>query len=297
MRKDQPKFSFGANWQSFLNRALTPERINDAVNSLRSFFGGNDLEGRTFLDIGCGSGLFSLAARKLGARVHSFDLDPLSIACTEELRKRFSPDDEKWTTERGNVLDVDYLNSLGQFDIVYSWGVLHHTGAMWQALENVIPLVPEGGKLFISIYNDQGRMSHCWAALKKFYNLSSKPVRISVVLMVGTLWFIRSALVRLVQFQNPLPFSEWAEKKKGRGMSLWHDLVDWVGGYPFEVAKPEEIFDFFRERGFALTRLKTRGGKSGCNEFLFLRSSAQNGSFENKFMRDGLEKEEQAHGR
>ena len=282
MRKDQAKFSFGANWQSFLNRAFTPERIDVAVDSLRSFLGVNDLEGRTFLDIGCGSGLFSLAARKLGAKVHSFDLDPLSIACAEELRKRFSQDDGKWTIHEGDVLDVEYLRSLGQFDVVYSWGVLHHTGAMWQALENVIPLIPEGGRLFISIYNDQGRASRRWGAVKKYYNQSSKFTMFFITLVFLGYFGIPKVLLRL---------------KKERGMSFWHDLIDWLGGYPFEVAKPEEVFDFFRERGFTLTRLKTRGGRSGCNEFLFLRSSTKDVSFESKFMGKGLEKEEQAHGR
>jgi 2-polyprenyl-6-hydroxyphenyl methylase/3-demethylubiquinone-9 3-methyltransferase len=272
MKKAQSRFSFGANWQSFVNQALTPERIHEAVDSLRTFFGVNDFEGQTFLDIGCGSGLFSLSARKLGAKVHSFDLDPLSVACATELKRRYFPEDSKWTIDQGSVLDGDYLNSLGQFNLVYSWGVLHHTGAMWQALGNVIPLVAEEGKLYISIYNDQGDASRRWAALKKFYNQSPKPVRISIVLMVGVLWFIRSAFGRLIQCKNPLPFKEWAEEKKNRGMSVWHDLVDWVGGHPFEVAKPEEIFDFYRDEGFVLMRLKTRGGKSGCNEFLFFRS-------------------------
>jgi 2-polyprenyl-3-methyl-5-hydroxy-6-metoxy-1,4-benzoquinol methylase len=272
MTKKVSRFSFGSNWKSFIDKALTPERCNDALDSLCSFLGVNDLEGQTFLDVGCGSGLFSLAARRLGARVHSFDLDPLSVACTTELKKRYIPEDRKWTIDQGNVLDVDYLNSLGQFDLVYAWGVLHHTGAMWQGLENVIPLVAEGGKLYISIYNDQGDASRRWAALKKFYNQSPRPIQACIVLGVGSLWLIRSSLVRLIGFQNPLPFKEWAREKKSRGMSVWHDLVDWVGGYPFEVAKPEEIFDFFRERGFVLTRLKTRGGKSGCNEFLFFRS-------------------------
>ena len=271
MTKDQTRFSFGANWQSFIKKALTPERIHEAVDSLRTFFGVNDFEGQTFLDIGCGSGLFSLAARKLGAEVHSFDFDSLSVACTMELKRRYFPEDEKWTIEQGDVLDVSYLNSLGHFDLVYSWGVLHHTGAMWKALENVVPLVAEGGKLFISIYNNQGFASLFWTALKKFYNRSSKPLKWLIVLGVGGYFEFRWIIARLIRYRNPLSLTYLPEKKKNRGMSVWHDLVDWVGGYPFEVAKPEEIFEFYRKRGFELVKLKTCAGGIGCNEYVFVR--------------------------
>ena len=157
IQKNRVPFSFGANWQGYVRKALTPERIDDAVDSLRSFLGAVSLKEKTLLDIGCGSGLFSLAARKLGARVHSFDCDPLSVRCTEELKRHYFPNDDKWTIERGDVLDVNYLNTLGHYDMVYSWGVLHHSGSMWKALENVIPLVGEDGRLFLSIYNDEGR--------------------------------------------------------------------------------------------------------------------------------------------
>ena len=130
----------------------------------------DSLEGRSFIDIGSGSGLFSLAARRLGARVHSFDYDPHSVACTAELRKRYFSNDGEWKVEEASVLDQKYLESLGTFDVVYSWGVLHHTGQMWQALENVHRLVAPGGKLFIALYNDTGSQSSRWTWLKKTYN-------------------------------------------------------------------------------------------------------------------------------
>ncbi|HAX98039.1 MAG TPA: class I SAM-dependent methyltransferase [Candidatus Atribacteria bacterium] len=270
------RFKFGENWARFLAR-LDGNQIVQAKNSLKQMLEVNDLNGRCFLDIGSGSGLFSLAARQLGARVHSFDYDPLSVACTMELRQCHFPRDGDWTIEQGDVLNFNYLGSLGQFDIVYSWGVLHHTGSMWEALGNVVPLVAEAGKLAISIYNDQGRASQYWAALKKFYNQSPKPLRMFIVLGVATLWFIHSAFGQLVRFQNPFPFKEWNQKKKERGMSVWHDLVDWVGGYPFEVAKPEAILDFYRGKGFRLAKLKTCNGRSGCNEFVFIREGKRTG--------------------
>ena len=268
------RFQFGQNWREFLN-TLDDERIAVAEASLKGMLGKESLEGLSFLDIGSGSGLFSLAARRLGARVHSFDYDPESVACTEELRQRYFPEDPDWKVERASVLDRDYVQSLGTFDIVYSWGVLHQTGEMWQALEIGSTRVQEDGQLFISIYNDQGGASNRWRMIKRLYNRLPALLRPLVVLAVGVYWEMRSFLIRLVRFQNPLPFADWEKKKQARGMSVWHDLVDWVGGYPHEVAKPEQIFDFFFERGFTLMRLTTDGGGHGCNEYVFLKKTSQ----------------------
>ena len=155
------RFEFGKNWAKFLE-LLNEQRIAEAEASLRQMLECDDLKGKSFLDIGSGSGLFSLAARRLGARVHSFDYDPHSVACTAELRRRYFPADEAWTVESGSALDAEYLRGLGQFDIVYSWGVLHHTGEMWRALDNAhLPVAP-GGRLFIAIYNDTGSQSARW---------------------------------------------------------------------------------------------------------------------------------------
>ncbi len=142
------RFRFGRNWQRFLKH-LDDERIAQAELSLRDFLGLDDLNSLTFLDVGSGSGLFSLAARRLGATVHSFDYDTDSVACTAYLKETFFPNDEDWIIEEGSALDGDYLASLGRFDIVYAWGVLHHTGDMWKALELVKGPVKPGGRLFI----------------------------------------------------------------------------------------------------------------------------------------------------
>jgi 2-polyprenyl-3-methyl-5-hydroxy-6-metoxy-1,4-benzoquinol methylase len=167
------------------------------------------------------------------------------------------------------VLDRDYLRRLGAFDVVYAWGVLHHTGAMWDAIDCVASVVAPNGRLFVSIYNDQGAQSRIWKTVKKYYNQTT-PLRRRVILSSASAYFgIRSLGAGLLLRGEA---ETRAEAGRARGMSRRHDLVDWVGGYPFEVARPEEVFDRLRDRRFRLLRLKTCGGGLGCNEFVFERS-------------------------
>jgi 2-polyprenyl-6-hydroxyphenyl methylase/3-demethylubiquinone-9 3-methyltransferase len=238
------RFRFGENWSRYLN-LISGVRIEQACQSLESWLG--PLQGKSFLDVGCGSGLFSLAARRVGALVHSFDYDPESVACATSLRRMFCPDDPGWIIEHGSVLDQDYLHSIGQFDVVYAWGVLHHTGSMWRALNNVVELVKPGGQLYIAIYNDQGKASRGWKKIKRFYNHQGKSVRLFLAGYYCTKLWWRRWLKDLLFLR---PFDSWRREGAARGMSAWTDVIDWVGGYPFEVAKPCEILRFFVARDF-----------------------------------------------
>lgn len=259
------RFAFGANWQEFL-ALLDEDRIANAERSLKSFLDLNDMRGKTFLDAGSGSGLFSLAARRLGARVVSFDFDPLSVACTREMKRRYFCDDDAWTICQGSVLGAEFLAQLGTFDIVYSWGVLHHTGAMWRAMSNVHDRVADGGQLFIALYNDQGTASRMWWTIKRAYVASPRPLRgLLVVLCYARLWG-PTTIKDILRFR---PFATWRQRKIDRGMSPHRDVVDWVGGFPFEVCKPEQVLDFYNPLGYRLIKLRTCAGGHGCNEYVF----------------------------
>lgn len=257
------RFEFGKNWTAFLEH-LNETRIDQAGKSLLEMLEMPNLEGKTFLDIGSGSGLFSLAARRSGATVRSLDYDPKSVACTRELKRRYYANDPDWTVESGSVLDTGYLSTLGQFDIVYSWGVLHHTGNLWQALENVVPLVKRGGKLFIALYNDQGGPSRRWLMVKKAYN---RYPLLRMPLLLGSFWrlYWRSMLKDVLQLRPGHYFRQLRENR--RGMTVWRDMVDWVGGYPFEVSRADDVFHFYRKRGFILTRMVS-DCDLGCNQFV-----------------------------
>lgn len=260
-----PRFDFGANWAKF-SVHVDGERQHVAAESLRERLG--DLSGKSFLDAGCGSGLFSLAAAQLGAGpIHSFDFDQDSVTTTLSLRERFATDAPNWKIERGDVLDAAYLESLGQWDVVYSWGVLHHTGDMRRGWENIASTVAPGGRLFISIYNDQGPMSRVWTAVKRTYRRVPPSLRAAYVIAAMA---PRESLSLIADGPSAY-FGGWRDYKRNRGMSRWHDLVDWVGGWPFEVATPEQVFSYFHGLGFDLEWMLTCGGGLGCNQFVFRR--------------------------
>lgn len=263
------RFQFGRNWARFLKH-LNGARIAEAEDNLKEFLGENSLTGKSFLDIGCGSGLSSLAARRLDATVTSFDFDTQSVACTAELRRRFFQHDALWTVEQGSVLDKRYLEGLGQFDIVYSWGVLHHTGAMWQAMENVKDLVKPGALLFIAIYADCGEASRRWLQRKRCYNALPRLVRSFYVLYVWAPMELRLLISHLRSGEIKAYIDRFTAASSKRGMSWAHDIIDWVGGYPYEYATVEAIIEFYRRDAFE--PIKVRENSSfGCHQIVFRR--------------------------
>ncbi|HYM81435.1 MAG TPA: class I SAM-dependent methyltransferase [Candidatus Limnocylindria bacterium] len=264
------RFGFGRNWRSFVDASLSEERVAEAERSLQALLRRDSLRGLVFVDIGCGSGLFSLAACRLdAARVVSFDFDPDSVATAEYVRQRYGIAVDRWQIARGSILDPKPIAGLGPADVVYSWGVLHHTGQMWKAIDNAVGLVKPGGALAISIYNNVQRMpdsSAMWWRIKRAYNRAG-PVRRRLMEFAYVSNFVAT---RLVTLRNP--FRAMADRSGGtgrRGMDFWHDVRDWLGGFPYEYATAGEVFNYVHERhGLALEYLRTQDGNV-CNEFLF----------------------------
>jgi len=133
-------------------------------------------------------------------------------------------------------------------------------------MENVAERVAREGQLLIAIYNDQGWISRRWAAIKRAYN---RHVWIRPLLRAyGLLW--AWGYTTLLDFYHLRPFASWRQYHRERGMSPWWDVVDWIGGWPFEVAAPEAVFRSHTARGFILQNLVTRQGHC-CNEFVFVK--------------------------
>jgi 2-polyprenyl-3-methyl-5-hydroxy-6-metoxy-1,4-benzoquinol methylase len=234
-------FRFGENWQRFLAEELDPERERIAAESLKSLVG-RDLEGRSFLDIGCGSGLFSLSAHRAGARpIVSVDVDPQSVAATDSLRAA-AGGPEDWRVLHGSILDEQLVEQLEPAEIVYSWGVLHHTGDMWQAIRNATRLVAPGGLFCIAIYNKvSGRYldSNRWLRIKRTYNHAPRVGQVAMEAAYTAYWAVAEVVRR-----KQTPWRAAREYKARRGMAVRTDLVDWLGGYPYEFATAEELVRF-----------------------------------------------------
>ncbi|PPD04282.1 MAG: hypothetical protein CTY29_06355 [Methylobacter sp.] len=266
------QFDFGANWADYIAKNFSEERVRISQQHLLNFLKLTDLNGKTFLDVGCGSGLHSLAAWRAGAeRVISFDLDGNSVTTTQKLHA-FSGSPENWQILQGSVLDANFLATLPKADIVYSWGVLHHTGAMWQAVENAAGLLHDESVFYIALYSKDMYVdppAEYWLTVKRRYNSANPLMKRWMVWCYAWDETIKRSLKK-----RKNPFKYILEYKKSRGMSYWHDVKDWLGGYPMDFAGNQETVAFAQQR-LNLELLNIKAGE-GNTEYLFAKPGAQN---------------------
>lgn len=254
-------FTFGKNWKRYL-KTVTEREIQFSMDDIQSWIPAEEIKNKTILDIGSGSGLHSLSFNRLGAKsVVSFDYDKDSVEATREMKARWCNNAENWIIQQGSVLDQGYLNSLGKFDIVYSWGVLHHTGKMWDAIRSAASTVKSGGLFFISLYS-KGPKYQDILALKQKYNRSW---------VIGKRWMelkyiLRFMHIRAKSHKNPFGWNT----TDGRGMHVYTDITDWLGGLPYEESSVDEVKEFGGDLDFDLVKVK-EVLEGGNNIYLFRR--------------------------
>jgi 2-polyprenyl-6-hydroxyphenyl methylase/3-demethylubiquinone-9 3-methyltransferase len=266
MKQDIPRFEFGENWHDFVTRSYGEGRVEISKQHLLKFLGRNDLKSLEVIDIGCGSGLHSVAALEAGAKhVHSFDSDAKSIDATTYVKRQVG-NPRNWTIEQGSVLDAAYMAGLPKYDLVYAWGVLHHTGDVWSAIRGAAGRVKSGGQFYVALYSADMHIDpppDFWLGIKKRYVSSNWLMRRLI-----ELWYIR----RFHIGRNPLNIPKFArtvrDYKENRGMSFMTDQRDWLGGWPMEFVHDQEAVAFVEKLGFKLEKMTT--GKANT-EFLFMR--------------------------
>lgn len=257
-------FDFGENWDHYSRTVLDEPRLTAAIDSLAGLIGPERLAGASFCDVGSGSGLFTIAAGKLGvARALGFDVNPTGVEVAHRNLERFAPElAGRIAFRQGSALDAGFVGTLGRFDVVYAWGSLHHSGSMWPAIETVAPLVAPGGVFVLALYNRHWT-SPIWTLIKILYNLSPGILRKLWDWGLGSLMLLATwAITR----SNPL--------RKERGMEFWVDVTDWLGGYPYEYASVEEVRERLGALGFDLLEVRPPRVPTGCNEFILRRRAA-----------------------
>ena len=248
-------FNFGVNWLAYSTHAFNSNAFSDAKLSLTTLIGREKISGATFLDVGSGSGIFSLAARALGAsHVTGIDISPESVEAAQANAKRLNMSDI--TFFQHDILS-DNPGSLSRYDVVYSWGVLHHTGDLWQAMEKTVMHVTPRGLLVLAIYNRHWS-SPIWRAIKRTYTASPRLIQQAMISVFYAVIYVTKLIATR---SNPL--------SRRRGMNFYYDVVDWVGGYPYEYASPEEVITFLQKHSFHLLKMVPTPLPTGNNEFVF----------------------------
>lgn len=250
-------FSFGENWKKYL-ADMHPGAVDATVGYVQEWLG--DVRGLTLADVGSGSGLMSLVAHELGARVASFDVDPASVAATQTLWERAGrPSD--WAVHEGSILDPTFVHGLGTFDVVVAWGVLHHTGRLEEAISAAAGLVAPGGRLWLALYHrtpNSGRSLRTKRLYNRLPRLAQPAFRgVYAAAKIGK---------SLIKRRRLPPIREYHSE---RGMSWWRDIEDWLGGLPYEVASPGEVLARLRPHGFELVRLQDALGEGGNDLYLW----------------------------
>jgi len=268
MTGEKVTFSFGKNWERFVRDNFSEERVEISKSHILGFLGRSNLGGLYFLDVGCGSGIHSLAALKAGAaRVVGFDVDPHSVGTAEAVRDRVGSFPH-WEVRQGSILDEAFLQTVEPADIVYSWGVLHHTGDLWRAVRNAAGLVKEGGLFYIALY-ERTEMSDHWIEVKKRYNRAApfgkKRMEWGHVYRHFFAGRGPRGILRSVEYIRTY--------RKIRGMEFWTDIRDWLGGWPYEPATPEEVTSFCRDE-LGLRPVTVKTGEANV-EYLFANDGAR----------------------
>lgn len=151
--QEQTKDSFDYQWKELTSGDLllggarfdqaAQQMVSDYADHPKDWFKGKDV-----VDVGCGNGRWSHTLCAMGARVTAIEISAHALESVNRLCGAF----DSFTSQSVDLLQPIDLGR--QFDLVWCYGVLHHTGDTRRAFDNVVPLVKRGGSIFLMIYGE-----------------------------------------------------------------------------------------------------------------------------------------------
>ncbi len=217
------------------------------------FYSPEEVKGKTVLDAGCGTGVFSIIfARNGAAKVTGIDISPGSLGTARGLKEKFGLANAEF--QQQDMLHLSFRDA--SFDIVWAWGTVHHTTDPLGAITELIRVLKPGGSLFLAIYK---QTSVTW-----IHEIIRKT-------MIRTPRWSWNVLAKAGAFMlTPVVFLFKRRQKSRKGEKLSELILDWYFVPIRHYYTPEEIRVFLERKKFRIEKYLAHSGRfNSSSNFIY----------------------------
>jgi len=219
------------------------------------FYTEEEVRGRTVLDAGCGTGIFSIIfANKGAAKVMGIDISPGSLMTAESLRKKFNLQNVEF--QKQDMLELPFGDET--FDIIWAWGTVHHTTAPFKAISELVRVLKRGGSFLLAVYR------------KTRLTLVHEIIRKTLIKTPRRSW---TALSRILAFfLAPVVFLFKKREKSRKGEKLSELILDWYFVPIRHYYTPEEMKIFLKGKGLVEEKFLPASGRFDSSSNFILKT-------------------------
>ena len=247
MDKEKVGKFYDVVWTEYL-----PE-YNASETHWKIFYSPQDIEGKSVLDAGCGTGIFSIIfARNGAASVLGIDISEGSLETAKALKTKF--DLENASFQKQDMLDLPFADE--SFDIVWAWGTVHHTTDPFKAMSELIRVLRAEGSILLAVYT-RTRVTFLHEIIRK-----------ALVRTPRKTWKALSKILALVL--SPVVYFFKKREKSRKGEKLEELIMDWYFVPIRHYYYPEEIKVFLEEQGFTIEKYLPASGRfNSTSNFIY----------------------------
>jgi ubiquinone/menaquinone biosynthesis C-methylase UbiE len=247
MNKEKVSRFYDVVWTEYI-----PE-YEASENHWKMFYTPDEVKGKSVLDAGCGTGIFSIIFANNGAaRVKGIDISEGSLETGRSLKEKFGLENIEFVKE--DMLRLPFKDE--EFDIVWAWGTVHHTTDPLAAITELMRVLKRGGSLFLAVYK-RTRLTFIHEIIRR--TLVRTPRR---------MWTFLSKVMAF--FLAPVVFFFKKREKSRKGEKLEELILDWYFVPIRHYYRPKEIQTFLEDRGFVIEKhLAASGRFDSSSNFIF----------------------------